>query len=83
MNTAEAERERMRKALFVSDLVSALVEHGEGRYDYLRERPFRYAYNESYRGSEELAFGSLRCERVNVHGDSLVAIMAAMAEMLR
>ena len=82
MSTAGFERERMKKAMFVSDVVKALVEHGDGRYDYLVEAPFRYAYNESYCGSEELVLGSLNCKRANVHGDSLTAIMAAMADML-
>lgn len=82
MSTDDSEKERRCKAMFVSDVVGALVEHGDGRYDYLVEAPFRYAFNESYRGSEELVLGSRNCNRVNVQGDSLTAIMAAMADML-
>lgn len=83
MDDNEAMMERQRKSLFVDAVVAALVEHGDGRYDYLAEAPMRYAYNEAYRGSEEPVLGSLRSRRVCVDFDSLVAIIAAMAEMLR
>lgn len=57
---------------FVEDFQKALIEHGAGRYDHLKERPIRYEVN---RGVERLRFGNY-CR--NVTGDSLTSIARKM-----
>lgn len=58
---------------FVRALSAALAEFGDGRYDWLRDRPLAY----SSRGGEE--FVHIDGTRVCVTGDSLRALMRDVA----
>ena len=58
------------KRLFVQRINEALVECGDGRYDYLRDMPLTYVRSEC--GAECVTNG---ITRVNVGGDSLPALM--------
>lgn len=59
---------------FVRALSAALAEFGDGRYDWLRERPFAYYTG---RGGEE--FVDIDGAPVCVTGDSLRALMRDVA----
>ena len=59
---------------FVRALNAALVEFGDGRYDWLRERPLAY---HTGRGGEE--FVAVDGAPVCVTGDSLRALMRDVA----
>lgn len=70
------------KGAFVDRIVEALVENGDGRYDGLRERPVRY--EDMGRGMEVLyieANGAKAGTR-NVGGNSLLALLRDVYEML-
>ena len=72
------------KEQFVNDFQEALIKNGDGRYDYLMDKPIRYVQDEI--GEEFLTCGHyadgkpilVRC----VSADSLPAIAKTMLEMI-
>lgn len=59
---------------FVRAMSAALAEFGDGRYDWLRERPLAY-----YTGRDGEEFVRIDDARVCVTGDSLRALMRDVA----
>lgn len=64
------------KGLFVQRLSDALVECGDGRYDYLIDAPLRYEQV----GANELVLQGSKV--ANVTGDSLAAIARDVCEWI-
>ena len=67
------------KKRFIEMIQDALIECGDGRYDWLDSKPLVYSDNKY--GREEFVELEGTNSRVCVTGDSLVAIMEDIAEL--
>ena len=63
------------KTEFVERINNALIECGDGRYDFLAETPL------CYDNLEEIVFIQGRYPAVNVYGDSLTAMMKDIVQL--
>lgn len=62
------------KALFCKRLTEALIECGDGHYNWLKQHPL--VYREDANGDEHVWCAGLEYRKANVHMDSLPAMMA-------
>lgn len=64
------------KHAFVNDVVEALIKHGDGRYDWLMDRPIVYDKDGGIEWVEH------RRVRYNVTGDSLTSLMSVIRHIV-